>query len=202
MVIQNITWSPRRPVVGDTVQFNAYFGNQGPVPITVWSYNCYYVDGALVSEIGVGPQNPGSMGNINTFSWVASSPGEHVVKAVADCTNVINKSINALVRHFGVLSEIASINYVVHIDFHSFLPLDSVSVSVYDQRNRLEAVAATSEPNTYHIDIYFSTAEPKRSLTAQAAGQADFFSIMIPVSGSSTITTSNGYEYWMQVNLY
>ncbi len=105
IVIQDITWSPSQPVVGDTVQFSVYFGNQGSAPTNVWSSNCYYVDGGLMDQAGVGPVDAGSMGNVNTFTWRANSAGNHIVTAVADCNNAIvesNKNNNVMQKTFNV----------------------------------------------------------------------------------------------------
>jgi len=205
IVIQNITWSPRIPIVGDTVQFTVYFGNLGPAPTTVWSYICDYVDEVLVNRVGVKPLDAGSMGNVNIFTWQASSAGPHTVKAITDCTNVIqsnNKNNNVLTKFFKVFNGGTPESYVVHVDFDFFLPLNTVSVSLLNQNGRLVAVATVSYPSADHADIHFSTSVPITLLTAKAAGQAKFSFIILPVSGSKTIDASYGYQQWIEVDLY
>jgi hypothetical protein len=204
LVIQDITWLPKIPIVGDTVEFTVYFGNQGSGPMTVWSYICDYVDEILVNRIGVRPVDAGNMGNVNMFTWQASSAGPHTVKAIADCTNIVvqsNKN-NVMTKFFKVFNGGTSESYVVHVDFNFFLSLDTVSVSLLNQNGRLLAVATVSSPSADHADIHFSTSVPITLLTARAAGQAKFSFIIFPVSGSNTIAASYGYEYWMQVDLY
>lgn len=202
VVIQDITWLPKLLIVGDTVQFTVYFGMTGP--ITVWSYICDYVDEVLVNRVAVRPVDAGSLGNFYLFTWQASSAGPHTVKAIADCTNVIqpNKNNNVLTKFFKVFNGDTSVSYIVHVDFDFFLPLNSVSVTLLNQNGRLLAVATVSYPTADHADIHFSTSVPITSLTAQAAGQAKFSFINFPVSGSNTIDASYGYEQWIEVDLY
>jgi hypothetical protein len=139
------------------------------------------------------------------FTWQASSAGPHTVKAIADCTNVIqsnNKNNNVLTKFFKVFNGGTYQSYIVHVDFDFFLPLDSMSVSLLDQNGRLLAVATVSYPSADHADIHFSTSVPITLLTAKAAGQAKFSFIILPVSGSKTIDASYGYQQWIEVDLY
>lgn len=91
MVIDDISWTPEQPLEEQRMHLVVRFSNRGSGSSTAVHYNCFYIDGVEVERDSVGPTDPGSTGHINEFDWTATV-GRHTVRAVADCTNVINES--------------------------------------------------------------------------------------------------------------
>jgi len=88
-IIQNITWSPANPSVGDTVIFTVTIGNQGSGRGDYSRVSCY-VDDIYLSSASVDRIAPNGT-DIETFTWTAQV-GSHTIKAVADSGNAVAES--------------------------------------------------------------------------------------------------------------
>jgi hypothetical protein len=93
--------------------------------------------------------------------------------------------------------------YLVHIQFYSYGSLDSVQVSLYDERGGFRGGAASQDGD--EVTISFLTSNPPRTLNAKAAGQVsigDYWQWF--ATGSSTIYVGDaaGGEYWTSVEMF
>jgi subtilase family serine protease len=89
LIVQEITWSPANPSLGDTVTFTVSIKNQGSVQVNPF-HVVYYIDdtsqpSAYMSEISSGATAT------TTFTWKAQA-GSHTFKAVVDSNNIITES--------------------------------------------------------------------------------------------------------------
>ncbi|MGD0795869.1 MAG: CARDB domain-containing protein [Dehalococcoidales bacterium] len=89
LVIQDITWSPQNPNLGDTVTFTIFVINQGKAKAAP-SYVAYYVDSGFKESLSVSSIDAGAMVKV-TFTWKAAL-GNHAIKAVADYNNAVDES--------------------------------------------------------------------------------------------------------------
>ena len=81
LIIENITWLPTNPSIGDEVTFMVIVKNQGGGK-TDFSYYDYYIDETYQASRYVNPISANTTDNY-TFSWTAQV-GSHNIKAVAD----------------------------------------------------------------------------------------------------------------------
>jgi subtilase family serine protease len=81
LVIQDITWSPENPSIGDTVTFTATIKNQGSGTADR-SWVNYYIDGTCQTSASVNPLDPGAAVT-KTFTWTAQA-NSHAITVVAD----------------------------------------------------------------------------------------------------------------------
>jgi len=81
LIVQDITWSPESPSVGETVTFAVTIKNQGDGRAG-YSYVTYYVDNVRLTSVYVSPLDPDATDN-KTFTWLAQA-GYHTIKVVAD----------------------------------------------------------------------------------------------------------------------
>ena len=89
LTIQSVLVSPSNPKEGDTVTFTVKTKNQGSENAGGF-YVCYYVDGSYYDRDYVSSLSAGST-TTTSFTWAAEC-GNHAIKAVADCYNVIVES--------------------------------------------------------------------------------------------------------------
>ena len=89
LIVQDITWSPASPSVGDTVTFTVTIKNQGSDRAD-YSYVAYYIDDAYLTSAHVKQIAPGATDN-NTFSLKAQA-GSHAIKVVADSNKGVIES--------------------------------------------------------------------------------------------------------------
>jgi len=88
LIVQDITWSPESPSIGDTVTFTVAIKNQGASAGS--SRVAYYIDNDLPISDSVVPIDPG--GTVDkTFTWTAQA-GSHDIKAVADSDEEVTES--------------------------------------------------------------------------------------------------------------
>lgn len=92
LVVLDITWSPIKPVVKNTVTFTVAIINQGNIKAES-SYVYYYVDGSYKNSDSVGSINAGAT-TTESFTWKAEL-GTHTIKAIVDYTNQIPESDEA-----------------------------------------------------------------------------------------------------------
>ncbi len=92
LFVNNITWSPTTPSIGDMVSFNITIGNQGRA-ISSSSIFHFYIGDVL--------SIPGIVNNITvggtdtiTLSWVAQ-PGQHKIKVILDPYNEIIETVES-----------------------------------------------------------------------------------------------------------
>ncbi len=87
-IIQNITWSPANPQVGDTVTLTVTIRNQGGQASS--SRIAYYIEGSSTVYQDVQEMNAGATVT-KTFTWTAEA-GSHTIKAVADFREMVVES--------------------------------------------------------------------------------------------------------------
>jgi len=92
LIIQDITWSPEAPSIGDEVTFTISVKNQGDGRAD-HSYTAYYIDGTYLASAYVSPLAANATANI-TFTW-AAQVGSHTIKAVADASKRVAESDEA-----------------------------------------------------------------------------------------------------------
>jgi subtilase family serine protease len=96
LLVSGITCSPEDPSENTTITFNVNFSNQGD-GASPPTRAIYYFDGTEYASLDVGEIQPGMTVSDN-FTWVAKA-GKHVLKAVADATNLFvetNEANNAM----------------------------------------------------------------------------------------------------------
>ena len=86
LVIEDITWLPASPAIGETVTFTILIKNQGSGRAD-FSRVEYYLDGELLSSISVNQIDAGATES-KTFSWTAGV-GQHEIRAVADANSKV-----------------------------------------------------------------------------------------------------------------
>ncbi len=86
LIVQNITWSPDNPSIGETVNFTVIIKNQGSGQADA-SAVAYCIDNAYIAENAVNPLSPGAT-SVKTFAWTATA-GSHAIKAVADSNSQV-----------------------------------------------------------------------------------------------------------------
>jgi subtilase family serine protease len=92
LIVEQITWSPSNPSIGDTVTFTVAVKNQGQANAD-HSDIVYYIDNFEISTDRVNPISINATDN-QTFTWTATA-GEHAIKAIADFTKKITESDEA-----------------------------------------------------------------------------------------------------------
>lgn len=89
LIIEQITWMPPEPAIGDTVTFTVTVRNQGEAS-SGYAYMVYYVDNIQIATGRVNPISYNATDN-QTFAWTLT-PGEHIVKAFVDITDIVDES--------------------------------------------------------------------------------------------------------------
>ena len=88
-IIQNVTWSPEIPSMGDEVTFTVTIKNQGGDQAGS-SYVAYHIDDTYQTSASVNQIDQGATAT-KTFTWTALA-GAHTIKAVADTGNQVMES--------------------------------------------------------------------------------------------------------------
>ena len=89
LIIEQITWDPPEPVIGDTVTFTVTIKNQG-VAGSDYTNVAYYIDDSHVSSDYINPISANATDN-QTFTWTTIG-GEHAIKAIVDFTTAVAES--------------------------------------------------------------------------------------------------------------
>ena len=89
LIIEQITWDPPEPIIGDTVTFTVTVKNQGEAG-SDYAYVAYEIDNNRVSSDHINPISANTTDN-QTFTWTAVG-GEHAIKALVDFTNAVAES--------------------------------------------------------------------------------------------------------------
>gem|GEM_PF-997976 len=89
LIVQDITWSPVNPSIGDMVIFSVTIKNQGD-GIAGSSQVAYYINDSYITSDPVGTLLPGNTAE-QSFTWTAP-PGSHTAKAIADFNNEVFES--------------------------------------------------------------------------------------------------------------
>jgi len=89
LIIEQITWTPSEPSIGDTVTFTVTVKNQGEA-ISGYAYIVYYIDNIQLTSGRVNPVSHNATDN-QTFTWTVTT-GEHVIKAFVDSTDIVDES--------------------------------------------------------------------------------------------------------------
>ena len=89
LIIEQITWTPPEPIIGDTVTFTVTVKNQGEAG-SDYAHIAYYIDNIQITSDRVNPISANATDN-QTFTWAAIA-GEHVIKAFVDYTKVVAES--------------------------------------------------------------------------------------------------------------
>ncbi len=92
LTIEQITWTPPDPTVGDKITISVAVKNQGEA-ISGQAYILYYIDNVQVASGQVNPVSYNTTDN-QTFTWTVTT-GEHVIKAFVDPTDIVNESDEA-----------------------------------------------------------------------------------------------------------
>ena len=88
LIIEDITWLPASPAIGETVTFTISIKNQGSGRAD-FSRVGYYFDGELMPSIAVNPIDAGATLS-RTFIWTAGI-GQHEIRAVADANEKVTE---------------------------------------------------------------------------------------------------------------
>ncbi len=88
LIIEDITWLPASPAIGETVTFTISIKNRGSGRAD-FSRVGYYFDGELMPSIAVNPIDAGDTQS-KTFSWTAVL-GQHEIRAVADANEKVTE---------------------------------------------------------------------------------------------------------------
>lgn len=89
LIVEQITWTPSEPSIGDTVTFTVTVKNQGEANAD-YSYIAYYIDNIQITSDRVNPISINATAN-QTFTWTATA-GEHAIKAFVDFTKRVAES--------------------------------------------------------------------------------------------------------------
>ncbi len=89
LIVEQITWTPASPSIGDTVMFTVTVKNQGEANVD-YSDIVYYIDNIQITTGRVNPISINATDN-QTFTWTAAA-GEHAIKAFVDFTKRIAES--------------------------------------------------------------------------------------------------------------
>ena len=89
LIVEDITWLPASPSLGDTVTFNITVKNQGSGK-SGNSHVAYYIDDTYLDSVSVDPVDPSATDN-KTFTWIAEFD-LHDIKAVADYYDKVTES--------------------------------------------------------------------------------------------------------------
>jgi subtilase family serine protease len=89
LTIEQITWTPLDPAIGDKVTITVAVHNQGEA-VSDYTYILYYIDDVEVASGQVEPVSYNTTDN-QTFTWTVTA-GEHVIKAFVDPTDIIDES--------------------------------------------------------------------------------------------------------------
>jgi len=89
LIVEDITWLPASPSLGDTVTFNITVKNQGSGK-SGNSHVAYYIDDTYLDSLSVDPVDPSATAN-KTFTWIAEFD-LHDIKAVADYYDKVTES--------------------------------------------------------------------------------------------------------------
>jgi hypothetical protein len=92
LIIQEISWSPSNPKVGDTVTFTVEIKNQGTGDATAF-HVYYYIDGTYHDTDTIYGLSAGST-TTQSFTWSAHKCENVQVNAVVDATNAIDEGSN------------------------------------------------------------------------------------------------------------
>lgn len=104
LVIEDISWSPEFPSIGDTVEFSVVIKNRGSDPAGGFR-SAFYIDDTLLTTKSTGPLEPGA-DETESFTWEAAA-GSHSIRAVADADSEITESDetnNQATFYFSVLA--------------------------------------------------------------------------------------------------
>ncbi len=89
LVIEQITWTPPEPTIGDTVTVTVKVKNQGE-GMSDFAYIAYYVDGSRLTSDRTNMVSPNATDN-QTFTWTITKR-EHTIKALVDSSNMVDES--------------------------------------------------------------------------------------------------------------
>ena len=89
LIIEQITWTPSEPTIGDEVTFIFTVKNQGEVRAD-HAYIAYYVDDNHISSERVDSLSSNATDN-QTFTWTITAR-EHVIKGFIDFTDVVDET--------------------------------------------------------------------------------------------------------------
>ena len=89
LTIEQITWAPPDPAVGDKVTITIAVRNQGEA-VSGPTYIIYYIDNVEIASEQVEPVSHNPTAN-QTFTWTVTA-GEHVIRAFVDPTDIIDES--------------------------------------------------------------------------------------------------------------
>ncbi len=89
LIIEDISWSPEFPSIGDTVEFSVVLKNQGSDPSGRF-HSAFYIDDTLLTTRSTGPLEPGA-DETESFSWEAVA-GSHSIRAVTDADSEVTES--------------------------------------------------------------------------------------------------------------
>jgi len=89
LIIEQITWMPLAPAIGDTVTVTVRVKNQGEAN-SGYTYIIYYIDNIQLTTGQVNPISSNATDN-QSFTWTLT-PGEHVIKASVDPTNIVDEA--------------------------------------------------------------------------------------------------------------
>ena len=89
LIIEDITWSPTEPSIGDNVSFTVVVKNQGSANASA-SFVYFYVDDKLLDSDSINEIGVNATANV-TFSWIVLE-GTHTIKADVSTYTIVQES--------------------------------------------------------------------------------------------------------------
>jgi len=171
LIVQDITWSPESPSIGDTVTFTVIIENQGASA----GSSCvgYYIDDVLLSSDSVEPIDSNGTAE-KTFIWTAEAE-PHAIKAVADSDEEVTESDetnNALTITFPgtVLSDLIVQEITWSPERPSIGDTVTFTVAIKNQGSGKAASSCVA----YYIDNTLLTSDPVESIDSNGIAEKTF----------------------------
>ena len=171
LTIEEITWSPIKPSIGDTLTLDVIVKNQGRRQAGPSDVACY-VDGAHLDSAHVDRLLSSAIGKV-TFTFTARAES-HDIKAVADYKDELLENDETNNEKEATISMLLSDLVIPEITWTPEVPSESDNVTFnMTVKNRGKGRAVDSEVACYIDDAYLTTI-PLNSLDPGATDKVTF----------------------------
>ena len=152
LTIESMSWTPANPSVDDMVTITISIKNKGPGQAGP-SHVDYYIDDTFLASIYAEQIDAGKT-ITNTVTWPAE-PGNHIIKAIADCNNSVGETSETNNEKTVTLSVLAPDLVIQGVTWSPVSPKigDKVSFTVI-VKNRGDRISGSSSIN-YYVDDSF-----------------------------------------------